>query len=309
MNRISHKTKRPLPDDKDTIGGGLLPTPEDNRDFSLAGVFGSVSPASVPIGDFFVGTPLKIKNQHSSDLCTAFSACTVSEYQEGVELNPEFFFAMLKRQRGEFTEWGGDLRSGCKAAQKIGFIEQTEAPFTLEDKERNFIANWNNWPVALQGLAQKHVKKSFFVVDGPNDTFDNIRVALWQNRALKRAVYTGCLWRPGWTNAPKGIIPNRLIAGGFGHAFTIDGVKYFSGAPYLRIVNSAGDGVGDNGFYYMSREVANRELTYRSYMFIDMEVEVAKELNEKALNGIHYNQKTNNNWFSKLLKQLRNYIK
>ncbi len=36
--------------------------------------------------------------------------------------------------------------------------------------------------------------------------------------------------------------------------------------------------MGDQGHFYMSREVANRELVYGSYMFIDMPPEVAKDI-------------------------------
>ena len=295
------------------FGGGLLPTPPDSRDFSLAGVFGAIDVKSIPNEDFFVGEPT-IKNQGRTDLCTAFSACLVSEYQEEIELSPEFFFSQIKKIRGEYKQWGADLRSGCKAAQEVGFLARMDAPFSLADKGRDFLANWKNWPDELLPLAKKHVKESFFKVDGPYDNFDNIRVALWQNKGQKRAIYTGCVWRDGWTFSAGGVIPKSNVAKSFGHAFAIDGQKIINGVPYLRVPNSAGDSVGDKGFFYFPREVVNRDFNFGSYMFIDMPPAIAKELNDKAVKGEMYippvpNKVISNSWFTKLIRQLISQLK
>ena len=80
--------------------GGLLPLPKDKKDFSFGSVFGSADLAELPL-EFRIGTPLQIKNQFNSDMCTAFGSSSVSEDQEGVLLSPEYIFAKTKQIAGE----------------------------------------------------------------------------------------------------------------------------------------------------------------------------------------------------------------
>ena len=275
---------------------GMRSTPNDKRDFSLTKVFGALDPINVPNQDFFVGNP-KIKNQGSSDLCTAFAGTLASEYQEGVILSPEWFFAMIKKMRNEFKSWGADLRSIMKAATKVGFLEQKDAPFTLKDKARDFVANWKNWSVSLLPLARKHAKKSFFKVDGKNGTFDNIRVALWENRGQRQAVITGCTWRQSWTYAKGGVIPKGASKKQYGHAFVVDGQKMIKDVPHLRVPNSGGVNIGDGGFFYFPKEVVNRDFRFKKYILIDMDPVKAKKLNKRVLTGQRkVPPKKNNSW-------------
>ena len=269
---------------------GLLPTPDDYRDFSLAGIFGAVDVRQVPMADFIVAKPKVIKDQGRTDMCTAFGLSVVVEAQESAVLSPDWAFAQIKKLRGEWTQWGADLRSACKVAKKIGLIKHDDSPLWYTTTGRDFVANWKNWDKfpELKDKAAKHKKESFFKVDGPNDRFDNIRVALWQHRDEKRVIYTGCTWRNGWMRASGGIIPVMRRTGGYGHAFAVIGQKVIKGIPYLIVQNSYGPNVGDNGLFYFPRKTVNREFKFRSYMFKDMPIEIAKDLNEKALTGTMY---------------------
>lgn len=170
-----------------------------------------------------------------------------------------------------------------------------------QSKTRNFIANPENWKAFtdLDVLAKKHKKKSFFKIGtrGYRDTFDAIRGALWQFRDTNNAILTGAMWRSNWTYSKDGNIPKRQGRASFGHAFVIDGQKTRDGELRLRVANSAGVDVGDQGFYYFSREQVNKYFTYGAYMFVDMPPELAGKLNEKALSDIN-----NNSRFWKWLK-------
>lgn len=269
------------------IQEGLRPTPKDLRDFSLGGVFGQMDVKLVPDEDFVVAEPLKIKNQKKTDMCTAFSLCAVSEDQEKVILDENFCFAKIKEQRGEYKGWGADLRSGCKVAKRIGFIPWSDTPFMWEGLGRNFVANWHNWKKFPKLLlkALKHKKESFFKVDGRYDLFDNLRVALWQNIAERRSIYTGCAWQKGWTYCKGGIIPKRITNSGIGHAVKIFGQKMINGEPYLMLQNSFGTQVGDKGIFYVPRNIINTYFNYGAYMFKDMPPEIAKDLDEQAKNN------------------------
>lgn len=266
-----------MTDKKRKVIGGLQPTPHDPRDFSFAGVFGYVDVREIPLVDFMVATPISIKDQGGTDMCTAFALCSVSEDQEGVVLDPAWVFSRIKRMQGSWKTWGGDLRSGCKVAQNEGFVEEKDSPFGLESKTRNFLANWFNWPDLL-AIAAKHRKESYVKIDGPYDTFDNIRTALWTHKADHKSVYTGCVWRNGWLYTPGGVIPKRIISGGVGHAFKVCGQKMINGEPHLIIQNSFGNDVGDGGFHYFPRSVVNREFTFGAYQFTDMAPEEVKAI-------------------------------
>lgn len=264
-------------------GYGLLPTPEDDRDFSLAGVFGAIELTTIPLEDWVVTTPLEIKDQGSTDMCTAYSLCAVSEDQEGVPLDPGFVFAMIKRERGEYLQWGADLRSGVKVATKVGFLKRGDNPQDFGQKPRNFIANWKNWPLnLLLPKAKAHIKESFFKVDGPYDTFDNMRAALWQHQSDKRSIYTGCVWQSAWNGVAAGVVPKRVTSAGVGHAFKVFGQKIINGEPYLMVQNSFGTDSGDNGIFYFPRMIVNRYFTFGAYMLIDMPRTVAENLDNLA---------------------------
>lgn len=259
-------------------GYGLQPTPDDARDFELNDVFGAPASLDVPNEDFMVVAPLGIKDQRASDMCTAFSLAAISEDQEGIALDPNFTFAMIKKMQGDWRGWGGDLRSGCKVATKIGFIESGQNPFDYYKEGRNFVANWNNWPATMAPLAQIHRKESYFKVTGAFDVFDCLRQALWSNRGDKSSIYTGCIWRPGWTGSIGGIISKEVRTGGVGHAFKVFGQKMINDEPYLMVQNSFGADVGDAGVFYFPREAVNRNFNFGAYMFKDMPKEEAKDI-------------------------------
>lgn len=281
MQKKNNLRKKPIIEER---MGGLLPTPDDERDFSLGGVFGVIDIKQVPIGDWVVSEPLEIKDQRRSDMCTGYSLAAVSEDQEGVPLDPGFAFAMIKRERGEVNQYGASLRDGVKVAVNTGLIKVGDNPDDFSNEDRNFIANWRNWNLGvLLPKAEEHKKASYFKVDGPYDTFDNIRAALWQHRAEKRSVYTGCIWQNTWSNSEGGVISKKPGAGSFGHAFKVFGVKYFKGEPYLMVQNSYGTDVGDNGIFYFPRNIVNAYFTFGAYMFKDMPLDVAKNLNEQAV--------------------------
>lgn len=263
------------------IAFGLQPTPKDPRDFPLGGVFGGIDIKSVPNIDFIVADPLEIKQQRDvlDDGCTGFSLTSTGEAHEGILLDQGFTFALIKKMQGSWKGWGGDLRSGCKVATKIGFIEQGQNPLDFGGKPRDFIANWNNWPLdVLLPLAQKHRQESYFKIDGPYDTFDNLRAALWQHKDSKNYIYTGSMWRPGWLFAKDGMIPRQPIEGGMGHAFDLVGQAFFKNEPFIVALNSYGKEAGKDGLHFFPREVVNREFTFGSYMFIDMAKEEVKSI-------------------------------
>ncbi len=245
---------------------GLRPLKPDARDYQFSKVFGSIDLTTLP--DEFSLTALEVKDQKGTDLCTAFAACTLSELQENILLEPTYTFAKGKQLAGEYESWGLDLRLICKAAQKYGFIPADKTKYTIED-DRNVYANWNNWDQSFDILARKHAKEGYFSVGaGYSSLFDAIRAAIWQNRAEKRGVLTGAIWRSSWVS--QGIIPKTYEEEGFAHAYTYIGWKKINGETYLIAHLSNGTNIGDKGIFYFPREVVDRENTFGNFTFKDM---------------------------------------
>lgn len=258
-----------------TTGYGLKELPIDTRDFPLGAVYGTVDITDVPATDFVVAEPLIIKDQRDTDFCSAYAVTGVSEDQESVILLPEYQFYSTKRITGDPEEWGADLRSACKSAIKYGSVPTDQFP-QMAGKPRSFILDSRNWPASADPMASIHKKDTFFAVTGKYDIFDNIRCALWQNKADKSTIVTGALWKSVWLSAPNGVIPD-LQGDGFGHAFKIFGQKTVAGELCLMAQLSNGTEIGDNGIFYFNRVMANRELgKYGIFMFKDISVEDAQ---------------------------------
>lgn len=272
-------------DNKKNIGGGLNSLPKDERDFSLAGTFSLPKLSDIP-ESFMVATPLEIKDQLESDMCTAFSTVSVSEDQEGVRLSPEYQFAKIKEIEGNLYGYGSDLRSAVKSATKYGSLPYEKAKeigMTFPEKDRDFLADINNWPKSFDEIAEKHKKATYFKVDGKYDVFDNIRASLWQHREEKRSIVTGALWRYEWSGAEMGIIPETYSTeNGFGHAFKLIGVKRIYNEPYLVAQLSNGKEFGDSGLFYFPRKVVNKEFKFGNFMFKDMPKEEAKKMQRRS---------------------------
>lgn len=288
---MSNKTPSKTEQDESykVLGTGLRETPEDQRDFPLGGVYGVIDIKRVPMGNFNLPKPLVIKDQESKDFCAAFMATEMSEDQEGEELGADWQMAMIKELLGEWESWGSDLRTAILSLVKVGSVPkkiQDEFLRTVGEKakDRNFLANWNNWPAHFKEIAKKYRKESLFAVQGPHDAFDNVRAALWQHKEDKCSVGLGVMWRYNWNECEGGIIPLEAVGPGEGHAMKAFDQVVKNGVQYLALQQSWGIDVGDRGIFYASREVFNAYFAnFKLFMVKDLPVAVAKYLVENQL--------------------------
>lgn len=250
--------------------------PKDSRDFSLGAIFPQIDISAVPDEDFVVASPINIKDQGESDLCSAYAIASVSEDQEGEELLPEYQFYRTKFISGKPEEWGADLRDACRSAVKFGSLPVNG----FSDKKglsRTEILNEKLWRDSVDEVASLHKKETYFSIGGKYDTFDNIRIALFQHKGTKSSIITGALWRTEWIETKNGIIPKKYGKSGFGHAFKLFGQKMINGEPHIMAQLSQGTSVGDNGIFYLPREVVNKEIgKYGIFMFKDIARETAE---------------------------------
>ena len=271
------------------IQNGLRELPKDGRDFSFVKVFGALPMETLP-KEFMLDLP-KVENQYPTyyDFCTAFATTSLSELQEGIELSPFYQFAKTKQLMGDWRNWGADLRSAAKAAVKFGSLKESDVPDFLKDKDRDYVANWENWPKTLDERAKEHCKESFFSVDGYDSSFDAVKNALWQNRAKKRGVLCGAEWRPEWIEAEKGVVPEEYSERGSPDANIILGWKIINGKEYIVVQLSAGKEAGDGGRFYISKGVFNKEYgKFGLFMFVDMLPKEARKLSWSWLQRLVY---------------------
>ncbi len=280
----------------------LTKLPKDERDFSHAVVFGTMPISDIPTEDFDVCEPFEILNQEQKDFCPGYTVTEIAEDQAEIALSPDYQMAKIKQLLGDFTGYGADLRTAMQSRTKYGSLDLTLLPFDPKVQTRDFLANWNNYPISLDMEALKFQARSFFAVDGPHDIFDNIRVALWKNKTTKQAIAVGCVWYDEWTNASAGIIPKVYSSQLGGHAFKVFGQKTINGEVYLKIQNSFGRMYGEQGIFYIPRDVVNKEFAgYGQYIFNEMSADDAAWHHQNQINVAQ-------NWLLKILIAFKNLL-
>lgn len=238
------------------MNSGLLKTTKDPRDYSYSLTFGA---STKPLPEEYLIEPLSIKNQQDTDFCTAAAACVLAEAQDGVEFGFEWLFSRY----GKPGVYGADLRTAMKAGIN-GFLPVKNTPFTVNDRDRDFLADKNNWPYNLNIIATVYGKQKFFNV---KNNFEIVKRALWDNRHQRRAILTGVMWYDEWTYSKNGYIPFEYNTQAGLHAIAIVGFK----GDYLVVQNSYGEGIGDKGLFYFSKEVFDREFSEPMFMYVDLE--------------------------------------
>lgn len=277
------------------IKGSLKILPPDKRDFNLGAIFGY--PELPPEIDFTVSTPLKIKDQGGNDKCTAYASSSVSEDQEGIELNPDYTFTKTKQISGDIDGWGANLRDTFKSGVKFGFLKQSEFDEMIKEGD---LRNYRNWHPYYDDAAKVHKKESFFWIKsrGYKDIFDAIRAYLWKFKDKNQSVLTGINWCDEWTRDDDGIIIENENED-YGHAFKIYGQQFFNGVPFLICQLSNGVDIGDRGIFYLSREAVKGVEKFGAGMFVDIPKEQAEFLTT-------YNFTIKLLWFAKIIIWLRN---
>ena len=140
----------------------LRETPPDERDFSLGAI--TKLPELSEIPDDFMLDGIEIKDQKSTDFCTQFACCGMSQLQEGVSLSPEWSFARTKQITGDVNGYGEDLRTAVATHVKVGAVEAKDVPFSVRTKSSEFLRRIENYPPELEKKAFVHMKQSYVKV-------------------------------------------------------------------------------------------------------------------------------------------------
>lgn len=245
---------------------GLKPYKKDTRDFKFEKVFG----IATDIPEFFY-EPLSVKNQYNTDFCVGFSLTEVAEYLDKIELDPLWFYSRIKEIEGNYLSYGADFKTAGKASVSVGFSPQVFAPYKITEKDRNFLANPENYDDDLKITALPYRKKSYFFVQSG---FQSTISAMYNN---KTPVMVGCDWCNEWMYQQGGIINSGGVIVGQ-HAMKACGWKYINGKRYIGILNSYGKDVGDNGIFWFAEDIYNKYFKMTPMVIVDLSPTEAKQL-------------------------------
>lgn len=208
-------------------------------------------------------------DQEETNLCTGYGEAVSNGYEQGQDFGGEFQSAAEGQFLGAPIVNGADPYPSMQATYIMGSLPARLSPFSLAVKGVSFVADWKNWPAELFMIAKRYKTALIpYYVDGPYDTFDNIRNALYQAFLANE---TGVVKAFGWwygswnTQASnprqRGVlsVPSVSETPVSRHRYTfIDWEKGKDGVVRLVAALTQGDGYGDDGFCYFDRETINQ---------------------------------------------------
>lgn len=184
--------------------------------------------------------PLEIKNQRGTDFC---ASCVISSIAEEYthEVCEESYLAAAAKfySKDPIEKYGVSPRKIISAVIKYGVLPKKLAYYGIDDKDRNFLVDWNNWKF-LERFAIKPFNSSVRI--------RNFDEAIRQMEKYNTSLMCGIFWQAHWNS------PYIETLGEFNklspHEVRIIGVKN----DKLILQNSRGLGEGENGIFYLSRE-------------------------------------------------------
>lgn len=243
------------------IRSGAKPTPLDKRDRSFHLSYGALP--SVFEESFNVDVGLSMPNQDEEGLPFGCTGETQTDNQADEDIllyDAGYTYGRTCFIEGHPETSGCDVRTSLKSTQVYGFRKKGDAVTVL--------------PEPRKGGGYYNIYD-----DGGLCWFDGIRSAI---KKEKKGVSIGSPWFPSWGYgriASDGImwmptfselegVKNNPYAVSW-HNYACKGWVTIKGVPYLKIKSWQGKLIGDGGWLYMSREVANTVLEIKgSVVFI-----------------------------------------
>ncbi len=201
------------------------------KDFSQHRLLGA-APINLP-SELLALTP--VLNQGNKPSCTAYTAVAIRQAMTGNTYDPEGQWELVKQFIGNQNPNGLELKDQLACGVKRGFSTPMSA--------------------ALADPATAY----FFINSRTGDWFDTVRTRifqLYQKYGKVIPLSIGVNWYSDWDG--NGLIPNqgKYLLGG--HDTKIGGFKVLNGENVIVIQNSWGQGLGDGGLFYATREVFNK---------------------------------------------------
>lgn len=186
-------------------------------------------------------TPLEIKDQLRTDICTGCVISSIAEEYVGEPCEEAYSFAAGRKASPIKRKYGVPARFALWGAIKYGVLPKSKSPYSLASQSRDFLEKYENWEPLMKdviypfGSARK--------IRG----FDAIAKATEET-----SVFMGLYWQSGWTEDPY--IEKFTYEFSKMEPHEVRVIGYLN--DHLIIQNSKGPNKGDNGLWYMSRNVA-----------------------------------------------------
>ena len=232
--------------------GGLKPHVKTGEEYPVGAIISF--PKLIKLAALFSFENLSVKNQIADgldDFCGACSGTVTKEVHDGDEQYYPFLFAAAKEVSGDSVDsWGLSLDDVGKALRIYGVPFVKDVPQSVKDMSPTDKRDFKNYPQELKDKALANRAGSYFFVYGPHDAYDNVRSVQhsFHKRGYKAVIIIGVEF--GWS------LSDTVLEGtpkGYGHAMAVFGWDERG----LKVLNSAGEKAGDNGFHYIPRETFN----------------------------------------------------
>ncbi len=231
-----------------------------SKKFSHHIFFGTAPAVSLPAT---LGRVLRtVENQYTYNRCAAYASALNGGYIRGQRMSPDYQAAKITQEQGFSIDLDGSQTDATMNVQiDYGYLPYASSPLTVETNGAAS-ADPTKYPKSLDATAQQYRDEGYVTVDGPNDTFDNIRSAL--SLAYDPLTGQGAVvqvfgrWFKDWTSSPGGVISTASQFLGY-HSYDIVDWTIMNGIPYLIIQNSWGIGAGNGGYFFIPRTIVNLE--------------------------------------------------
>lgn len=268
---------------------GLLPLTPDPRDQRFTEVAFGAAPRPLPVFPKSLFRERKpAKDQDGSLSCTQHAIAAAAEYQDGIELDPAWGWMKYCESVGTAIPNGASPRDAMRVAVKHGILPHKDSPFHFPHDDYQTIGNPKSWEQHpdLAEKAEPFKKAAYVPIQRIGDTFDSIRAALFYGQQKGQTVLAFGTWRDNWDRVA--VLPEKQgELRGF-HAYVFIDFETFNGSEYLVLRNSYGSEWGDEGYQYMSRDVANREFSdprTSLWVFEDLTPEQIARAKEETVYG------------------------
>lgn len=233
---------------------GYIKSPDDHRDWMYRSIFGKVALPEKHLPD-----RLPVRDQGTYGTCVGFAGAYIKQAQERVNhpgknytFSPTYLYTECKKIDGIAQE-GTTLRDAYKIMSKQGVCREQLMPYSLMGKQ-------------LPNVSQEaHADAKRFMVDKGYArlmSLEDIKQALLQSPVMIGVLVTESFAYP--ENGHVYVLPNGRWLGG--HGMCADGYDdnreytYRDGRKtkgFLRVVNSWGKEVGDEGYWWIPYEYIN----------------------------------------------------
>lgn len=216
---------------------------------------------SLPKEDFQIGDPIEVLDQMGTDLCQDMVAVSIAEDYFGIKFDPLYTRA---RVRELFDVGVGpiDLDMIIDTCCIYGFLPEEDAPFSLEVTPVEIATDPKKWDRRLDKIAKQYRPIKGERIWGFRNNFNLVRAGMSKGGL---SVGFGTYWQQEWNKEKDGIIKsNYQNYKLFPHALKAFGQETIDGIIYLKVLNSRGKSIGNQGvFYFSEKQIISSPYTFR----------------------------------------------